>query len=63
MGDNASMTNERPSQEPTPDLDALENALADADPADAPESADAIADRLNELLDQTGSEPLDEDSP
>lgn len=63
MGHNADMTNESLPQDFTSDLDALETALQQADPADAPDSADAIADSLNELLDKTAAEPPVEDSP
>ena len=63
MGDNADMTKEWTSDDRDQDLDALEAALAEADPAEAPDSADAIADRLNALLDRTGTEPLDEEAP
>lgn len=62
MGDNAGMTTQQPPDDPTQELDALESALTESDPADAPDPADSIADRLNVLLDATANEPLDEDA-
>jgi hypothetical protein len=62
MGHNEDMTTEPRPDDPSPDLDALEASLVDADAADAPESADAIADALNELLDRTAAEPQAEES-
>lgn len=63
MGHNEAMTTESPPGEPDSDLDTLETTLQQADPADAPDAADAIADSLNELLDKTAAEPSAEDSP
>jgi hypothetical protein len=56
------MTTESP-QDPTGELDALEVALEEADPAEAPDSADSLADKLNDLLDRTAAEPRVEDTP
>ena len=56
------MTTESP-QDPTGELDALEVALEEADPADAPGTADRLADKLNDLLDRTAAEPRGKDSP
>ena len=62
MRDNEVMTTESP-QDPTGELDALEVALEEADPADAPGTADRLADKLNDLLDRTAAEPRVEDTP
>lgn len=43
-------------------LEALEAALASADPADAPAIAEEIAAEMSEELDETGNSPLDVDS-
>jgi hypothetical protein len=63
MGDNEDMTTESRPEDSTGELDALEVALEEADPADAPDSADSLADKLNDLLDRTAAEPRVEDAP
>lgn len=62
MGDNEAMTTESP-HDATDELDALEVTLEEVDPADAPDTADRLADKLNDLLDRTAAEPRGEDSP
>jgi hypothetical protein len=66
IGNNAGMSTQShpddPGTEASTDLDRLEAALERADPAEAPDTADAIADELSTLLDATADE-RDEGSP
>ena len=60
MSDNGIMTNEKREK----GLDALEAALASADPAAAPEIAEELAAVLSEELDETaGNEETIEERP
>ena len=54
MSDNTDMTQETPETPAADDRPALE-ALADADPADAPDIAEGIAAGLQRELDHTGA--------
>jgi hypothetical protein len=56
MRDNGYMTDESTPQVPEPELDALEARLDTADPADAPDAAEAIADLLGDQLDTVGDD-------
>ncbi len=58
MRDNAPMTDRTPDQQITDDSPVLD-ALADADPADAPDMAEGLAAGLQRELDQTGSPKTD----
>ena len=58
MSDNGTMSNDKQEK----GLDALEAALASADPADAPEIAEELAAVLSEELDETvgNDDPVEE---
>ena len=53
MSDNDSMNQDDKEK----GLEALEAALASADPADAPSIAEELAGRMSEELDETGDSP------
>lgn len=54
MRDNGNMNHEPTTQAPDDDQPALD-ALAEADPADAPDIAEGVAAGLQRELDQTGA--------
>lgn len=58
MSDNGTMSNDKPEK----GLDALEAALASADPAEAPEIAEELAAVLSEELEETvgNDDPIEE---
>ena len=62
MSNNVPMTDEATPQVPAPELDALESQLDTADPADAPDTAEAIADLLGDQLDAVGDDTPDVES-
>lgn len=63
MSDNDVMSTEQNPQEAPKDLDRLEQELRNAEPAEAPDAADAIADALSAELDSTGADQRTKESP
>ncbi len=63
MSNNEPMTDDSTPQVPEPELDALEAQLGAADPADAPATAEAIADLLGDQLDTVGDDAPGMESP